>query len=206
MNARLESAALTTSRAMAEISKHWDAVYEATRRSEEKPPPRSRQSRGPGRRAVSGNGSRSSRCLRELSERDEVGMERDPPKPRLEDRRPEITAHHQGGDRLSRVDVVFEVASQRCRLDEQAATLMAENLRVKAAHEPGAEGTVGARAVADAIELRLIEDTADPISLGGDGAEAVFYALNAPTRGSDRPWALYYAVKRLHDERLRQKS
>jgi len=117
----------------------------------------------------------------------------------------EITAH-QGGDRLSRVDVVFEVASERYPLDEQAATLMAENLRVKAAHEPGAEGTVGARAVADAIELRLIEDTADPISLGGDGAEAVFYALNAPTGGSDRPWALYYAVERLHDERLRQKS
>jgi hypothetical protein len=111
-----------------------------------------------------------------------------------------------GEDRLSRVDVVFEVASQPYSLDEQAATLMAEKLRVKAAHEPGAEGTVGARAVADAIELRLIEDRADPITLGGDGAEAVFYALNAPTGGSDRPWALYDAVKRLHGERLRQKS
>ncbi len=104
------------------------------------------------------------------------------------------------------MDVVFEVASQPYPLDERAATLMAENLRVKAAHEPGAEGTVGARAVADAIELRLIEDTADPITLGGDGAEAVFYALNTPTGGSDRPWALFDAVKRLHDERLRQKS
>jgi hypothetical protein len=58
------------------------------------------------------------------------------------------------------VDVVFDVAGQRYPLDEQAATLMAENLRVKAAHEPGAEGTLGARAVADAIELRPIEDTA----------------------------------------------
>jgi len=134
-------------------------------------------------------------------------MERDPLKPRREDRRPRASQHpHHGGDRLSRVDVVFEVASQRYPLDEQAATLMAENLRVKAAHEPGAEGTVGARAVADAIELRLIEDTADPISLGGDGAEAVFYVLNAPTGGSDRPYALYDAVKRLHDERLRQNS
>jgi len=37
VNARLESAALTTSRAMAEISKHWDAVYEAMRRTEEQP-------------------------------------------------------------------------------------------------------------------------------------------------------------------------
>ena len=104
------------------------------------------------------------------------------------------------------MDVVFEVASQRYPLDEQAATLIAENLRVKAAHEPGAEGAAAARLVADAIELRLIEDTADPITLGRDEAEAVFYALSAPTGGSDRPWALYYAVERLHDERLRQKS
>src|SRR6266545_5360329 len=134
-------------------------------------------------------------------------MERDPPKPRREERRPGGSQHpHQGGARLSRVEVVFEVASERYPLDERAATRMAENLRVKAAHEPGAEGTIGARAVADAIELRLIEDTAEPITLGGDGAEAVFYALNAPTGGSDRPWALYHAVKRLHDERHRQQS
>jgi hypothetical protein len=104
------------------------------------------------------------------------------------------------------VDVLFEVASQPYPLDERAATLMAEHLRVKAAHEPRAEGTVGARAVADAIELRLIEDTADPVTLGGDAAEAVFYALNVPTGGDDRPRALYDAVKRLHDERFRQKS
>ena len=104
------------------------------------------------------------------------------------------------------MDVVFEVASQPYPLDERAATLMAENLRVKAAHEPGAEGALGARAVADAIELRLIEDTADPVTLGGDGAEAVFYALNAPTGESDRPWALFHAVKRLHDGRPRPKN
>src|SRR6266511_139314 len=105
---------------------------------------------------------------------------------RREDRHPGASQHpHRGGDRLSRVDVVFEVASQRYPLDERAATLMAENLRVKAAHEPGAEGAEGARPVADAIELRLIEDTDDPIILGGDGAEAVYYALNVPN-GGDR--------------------
>ena len=104
------------------------------------------------------------------------------------------------------MQVVFKVAGQRYPLDERAATLMAENLRVKAAHEPGAEGAEGARPVADAIELRLIEDTDDPITLGGDGAEAVFYALNAPTGGSERPWALYQAVKGLHEERLHKKS
>ncbi len=101
------------------------------------------------------------------------------------------------------MEVVFKVASEPYPLDERAATLMAENLRVRAAHEPGAEGTVGARAVADAIELRLIEDTADPITLGGDGAEAVFYALSLPTGGSPQPRALYDAVKRLHEEWIR---
>ena len=124
--------------------------------------------------------------------------------PRREDRRPGGSQHpHKGGDRLSRVEVVFKVASEPYPLDERAATLMAENLRVRAAHEPGAEGTVGARAVADAIELRLIEDTADPITLGGDGAEAVFYALSLPTGGSPQPRALYDAVKRLHEEWIR---
>jgi len=33
--ARLEGAALTTARSMQEISQHWDAVYEAMRRSEQ---------------------------------------------------------------------------------------------------------------------------------------------------------------------------
>jgi hypothetical protein len=88
------------------------------------------------------------------------------------------------------VEVVFEVAGQRYPLGERAATLMAENLRVKAAHGPGAQGAAGARPVADAIELRLIEDTADPITLGGDGAEAVYYGLSVPNGGSDQLWAL----------------
>jgi len=35
VNTRLEEAALTTARAMAEISDHWDAVYEAMRRRDE---------------------------------------------------------------------------------------------------------------------------------------------------------------------------
>jgi hypothetical protein len=146
-------------------------------------------------------------CGREPNEQHECRHGARPVQALREDRRPGASQRpHHGGDRLSRVDVVFEVSSQPYPLDERTATLMAEHLRVKAAHEPGAEGAEGARAVADAIELRLIEDTADPVSLGGDGAEAVFYALDAPTGGSGRSWALYEAVKRLHDERLRQKS
>jgi hypothetical protein len=35
VNARLEDAALTTARALAEISGHWEAVYEAMRRKDE---------------------------------------------------------------------------------------------------------------------------------------------------------------------------
>jgi hypothetical protein len=35
VNARLEEAALTTARALQEISGHWDAVYEAMRRKDE---------------------------------------------------------------------------------------------------------------------------------------------------------------------------
>ena len=37
VNARLESAALTTARALQEIASHWDAVYEAMRREEDRP-------------------------------------------------------------------------------------------------------------------------------------------------------------------------
>jgi predicted nucleic acid-binding Zn-ribbon protein len=34
VNARLEDAALTTARALAEVSRHWDAVYDAMRRAD----------------------------------------------------------------------------------------------------------------------------------------------------------------------------
>lgn len=37
VNARLEDAALTTARALGDISRHWDAVYEAMRRAETDP-------------------------------------------------------------------------------------------------------------------------------------------------------------------------
>ena len=37
VNGRLEDAALTTARSLGEISRHWDAVYEAMRRAETEP-------------------------------------------------------------------------------------------------------------------------------------------------------------------------
>jgi hypothetical protein len=36
VNARLEAAALTTARSLQEIATHWDAVYEAMRRQEDR--------------------------------------------------------------------------------------------------------------------------------------------------------------------------
>ena len=46
VNTRLEEAALTTARALGEISGHWDAVYEAMRRKDQsKRPPSTDSSR-----------------------------------------------------------------------------------------------------------------------------------------------------------------
>jgi hypothetical protein len=45
VNARLEEAALTTARALGEVSRHWDAVYEAMRRAEAGRPRRGDQAR-----------------------------------------------------------------------------------------------------------------------------------------------------------------
>jgi len=42
VNARLEEAALTTARALEEISGHWDAVYEAMRPKDESQEPPAR--------------------------------------------------------------------------------------------------------------------------------------------------------------------
>jgi hypothetical protein len=204
VNAGLESAGSD------EIVRHGgdfealDAVYEAMRRSEEQPISEQAErrpelaTRPAEKLSLDQAAARAERASRgRQGARPAQAQARRPTPGRIRAPRP------GGGARLSRVEVVFEVASERYPLDERAATLMAENLRVKAAHEPGAEGTVGARAVADAIELRLIEDTADPITLGGDEAEAVFYAPAVPNGGSDLLSALRDAVERLHDEWIR---
>jgi hypothetical protein len=39
VNRRLEAAALTTAQALQEVSRHWDAVYDAMRRAEPDDPP-----------------------------------------------------------------------------------------------------------------------------------------------------------------------
>jgi hypothetical protein len=104
--------------------------------------------------------------------------------------------------------VVFDVSKSLYSLRDQPATSLAENLRRTAAGQLGEYGVEGARAVADAIEQALVGATDDPIPLGGDEAEAVFYMLDVgfsptdPVQTEER--ALYGAVRELHEERPRE--
>ena len=79
VNARLEDAALNTSRAMQEISRHWDAVYEAMRRAEtvdsETSSERDRAACGSqGRRGAGARGCRPATPRRRLSRGDSSGL------------------------------------------------------------------------------------------------------------------------------------
>jgi hypothetical protein len=55
VNARLEDAALTTARALGEISGHWNAVYEAMRRKDGSQMPPEEWLSGPGLRRIAGD-------------------------------------------------------------------------------------------------------------------------------------------------------
>jgi hypothetical protein len=55
VNARLEEAALITARALAEISGHWEAVYEAMRRTDESQLPSVEWVSGSGQRCIAGD-------------------------------------------------------------------------------------------------------------------------------------------------------
>jgi hypothetical protein len=105
------------------------------------------------------------------------------------------------------VDVIFKVSGGLYPLNERAATITGENLRRKAAGQLGDEGVEGAREVADAIERVLVEANSEPIPLARERADAVFYILNVTVRPNDPEdadaLALYGAVRKIHDERLR---
>jgi hypothetical protein len=95
--------------------------------------------------------------------------------------------------------VVFEVDGQFFTLDAARATTLAEELRRAAAGQLGEDGyEAGARAVADAIEERLVGWTESPVALEGDAAEAVFYYLNVMASPSGPEHALYTAVRAVH--------
>jgi len=104
--------------------------------------------------------------------------------------------------------VVFDVSKSLYSLRDQPATVLAEDLRRRAAGQLGKYGVGGARAVADAIEQALVGATDDPIPLAGDEAEAVFYMLSVGFNRTDpaqtEEGALYRAVCELHEERPRE--
>jgi hypothetical protein len=108
---------------------------------------------------------------------------------------------------LDLMDVQFSIRREIHTLTESEATITAEELRRKATGQLGTEGVEGARALADAIETRLVGERDDPVVVDGDQAEALFYYLDLsvldPSDPRDRATrALYIALRRIHQARL----
>lgn len=96
--------------------------------------------------------------------------------------------------------VMFRVNGTHLQLDDAPATVLAENLRIKAARFHDGEGVEGARDVADMIEHALVGNIDLAIGLEGAGAEAVYYVLDKdPSAAAEGPIRdLYLAVRELH--------
>ena len=105
------------------------------------------------------------------------------------------------------MNVIFEVSGKLYPLNEQDATVTGENLRRKAAGQLGDEGVEGAREVADEIERVLVGTSSEPIRLGRERADAVFFVLDVTDRPDDPEeadaQALCLALRKIHAERLR---
>jgi hypothetical protein len=102
------------------------------------------------------------------------------------------------------MDVQFSIRHEIHTLTESEATITAEELRRKAT---GQLGTEGARALADAIETRLVGERDDPVVVDNDQAEALFYYLDVSVLDPSDPRgratrALYIAVRKIHQARL----
>jgi hypothetical protein len=83
------------------------------------------------------------------------------------------------GRLIDGVTVRFEISGRLYGLEEGRATILAEELRRKAAGQLGEYGVEGAREVADAIEQVLVGASSAPIVLNeGETASAVFYLLD----------------------------
>jgi hypothetical protein len=105
------------------------------------------------------------------------------------------------------MDVQFSIRREIHTLTESEATITAEELRRKATGQLGTEGVEGARALADAIETRLVGERDDPVVVDGDQAEAFFYYLDVsaldPSDARERATrALYIALRTIHQARL----
>jgi hypothetical protein len=105
------------------------------------------------------------------------------------------------------MDVQFSIRHEIHTLTESEATITAEELRRKATGQLGTEGVEGARALADAIETRLVGERDDPVVVDNDQAEALFYYLDVSVLDPSDPRgratrALYIAVRKIHQARL----
>lgn len=91
-------------------------------------------------------------------------------------------------------------------LDDSAATILAEELRLLAAGERGdVDDPAGARGLADAIEARLTADADEAVVVETDGQLGALYRnLNVAAIGSTDVGvlALYRAARTWHDARL----
>jgi len=92
--------------------------------------------------------------------------------------------------------VTLTVGSVTLDLPDDRATLIAEEVR-RAAVAQHAEslGLDAGRELADALELRLVGESDDPVKIEGDQAFALFHYLNVAAPSPSDP--LYLAVRAL---------
>jgi hypothetical protein len=101
---------------------------------------------------------------------------------------------------LEPTEVVFDVDEARYPLSAASAATLAEGLRLTATGLHRYERRLrNASVIANAIEDVLVGRSADTITLASDSAEAVFYVLHAGSGPSQAEYALYGAVRALHN-------
>ena len=104
-------------------------------------------------------------------------------------------------------EVRFEVDWETLAIPERSATVLAENLRRKAAGQLGTEGVEGARALADMIEDVLVGRSEEPIPVEGLALEAAYcvldvsmhWAMSNPT-AYPQDVAFFRAIIELHKQ------
>ncbi|MEJ7791826.1 MAG: hypothetical protein WKF65_07645 [Gaiellaceae bacterium] len=108
---------------------------------------------------------------------------------------------------LHGLEVLFGVGGETFAIPERSATVLAENLRRKAAGQLGTEGVEGALALADAIEDVLVGRSEEPIPVEGLVLEAAFCVLDVTMHwamADPAKWpqdvALFRAIIELHKE------
>jgi len=103
--------------------------------------------------------------------------------------------------------VLFDVGGETFAIPERSATVLAENLRRKAAGQLGTEGVEGARALADTIEDVLVGRSDDVIPVEGLALEAAYCMLDVTMHWSmaepskyPQDVAFFRAIIELHKE------